>query len=167
MGPSVLQRTLAAFAFSLLVSAACAEPTDAQAGVTLGANEQLAAGATAIRRGDFDAGIRLTRRGLDAGSLPTAQRAAGEANLCAAYVSKEQPDEAIPHCDTALALDGRNWRAYTVRARAWLLKGKYARARLDNDAAAAINPDAEHVRMITGVLNEIEYTPRVVIEEHQ
>lgn len=136
-------------------------------GVVLGANRHLVAGAAAVRRGRFDEAIREITKGLETTGLDPAARAAGHANLCAAYVSKERPDDAIPHCDEALGIDDRSWRAYTIRARAYLLKGMYRRARLDNDAAAAIAPDAEHVRMIAGQLNEIELEPRVVIEEHE
>lgn len=149
----------------LLGSAVWAQPAGDRAGVVLGANKHLAGGAAALQRGHFDEAIRLTRQGLESAGLDALARAAGRANLCAAYVSKEQPDEAIPHCDESLRINSHNWRAYTIRARAYLLKGMYGKARLDNDAAAAISPDADHVRMIAGLLNEIQLEPRIVIEE--
>lgn len=152
----------------LLVAPGWAQPAEGvHSGVVIGANRHLSAGAAALKRGAFDEAIHLTSLGLESRALDTSARAAGHANLCAAYVSSQQLDAAIAHCDESLRLDGSNWRPYTIRARAYLLKGMYARARLDNDAAAAISPEADHVRMIAGLLNEIQLEGRIVIEEQQ
>lgn len=151
-----------------LVAPGWAQPAEGvHSGVVIGANKHLSAGATALKRGAFDEAIRLTKLGLESRALDASDRAAGHSNLCAAYVSKHELDTAIPHCDESLRLDSGNWRPYTIRARAYLLKGMYGQARLDNDAAAAISPDADHVRMIAGLLNEIQLEGRIVIEEQQ
>jgi tetratricopeptide (TPR) repeat protein len=133
--------------------------------IVVGGNEHLAAGADAIRAGAFDDGIRLTLLGLERG-VDRRNRAAGLANLCAAHVAKNEPDPAIPYCTESLRLNDRNWRAYTNRARAYFLKGMYSEAAADNEAAAALNPDAPHVRMIEGLLNERTLRPSVTTEEH-
>lgn len=153
-------------ALSLLTIGGFAQ-NGSQPGVVLGADKYLSAGAAALRQGRFDEAIRLTTHGLERSAIDPLDRAAGLANLCAAHVSKEEPDAAIPYCDESLRINDGNWRAYSVRARAYLLKGMYRQARIDNDAAAAISPDARHVRMIAGMLNEIMLEPRVTIEEHQ
>jgi hypothetical protein len=134
--------------------------------VTLGANEHLVAGSKAIRAGLFDDGIRLTLIGLDRAGLGVRDRAAGLANLCAGYVSKREPDQAIPYCDQSLQLDDRNWRVYTVRARAYFLKRMFDEAARDNDAAAAINPASAHVKELRGKLNEQRLRPQVILEDH-
>jgi tetratricopeptide (TPR) repeat protein len=134
--------------------------------VTLGANAQLVAGTEAIRAGEFDEGIRLTRIALERADLGVRDRAAGLANVCAAYVSKNEPDMGIPYCDRALQLDDGNWRVYTVRARAYLLKRMFGEALRDNDAAAAINPNSAHVKEIRGKLNEQLLRPQIVLEDH-
>lgn len=134
--------------------------------MTIGANEYLVAGSEMIRAGQFDDGIRLTLIGLERGNLGVRDRAAGLANLCAAYVSKNEPDAALPYCDRSLQLDGSNWRVYTARARAYLVKGMLAEAKRDNDAAAAINPNSAHVKEIRGKINEQLLRPQVILEDH-
>lgn len=133
--------------------------------VTVGANEYLAAGADAIRAGDYDDGIRLTSEGLKhAQSLHN--RAAGLANLCAAFASKHEADRAIDYCSRSLDIEPGNWKAYSIRSYAYFLKGMYVEATVDNDAAAAISPNAAHVKMVRGMLNEHRLRPQVVLEDH-
>ena len=132
----------------------------------LGAAKYLSAGADAIRDEEYDEGIRLTLLGLDLDAPNIRNRAAGLANLCAAHVSKLEPDKAIPYCNESLSLNSRSWQAYSNRSHAYLLKGMLSEATIDNDAAAAINPKAPHVRMIRETLNEIGLQPRATIEEH-
>lgn len=139
--------------------------TEATPHIMLGANEYLVAGAQAIIAGSYDEGIRLTLIGLER-APPPRDRAAGLANLCAAYVAKEEPDKAIPYCTESLGINPENWRVYTNRARAYLLKGMFAEAVRDNDAAFAINPNSAHVRMMRGMLNERTLKPEVILEEH-
>jgi len=136
-------------------------------GIVIGASEYLSAGADAIRAGLFDDGIRLTKIGLERDARTIRDRAAGLANLCAAYVAKGQPDDAIPYCTESLQLYGGNWRPYSNRSHAYFLKGMYSEAAIDNDAAAAISPNADHVKMIRGWLNERSLRPRVTMEERQ
>jgi tetratricopeptide (TPR) repeat protein len=134
--------------------------------VVLGVNEYLSAGADAIRAGQYDDGIRLTLMGLDRGVDGQRNRAAGLANLCAAHVAKKEPDKALPYCNESLSLNDGNWRAYSNRSHAHLLQGSYEQAANDNQAAAALNPNAAHVRMIREMLNERLLQPSVTIEEH-
>jgi tetratricopeptide (TPR) repeat protein len=155
-------------AVALFVGAPCgADELEGSAlRMTIGANEYLVAGSEAVRAGQFDDGIRLTLIGLERGNLGTRDRAAGLGNLCAAYVSKSEPDDALPYCDRSLQLDDRNWRVYTARARAYFLKGMFAEAKRDNDAAAAINPSSAHVKELRGKLNEQLLRPEVILEDH-
>lgn len=147
-------------------AAALADDEGSQRHLVLGGSKYLADGAAAIRSGDYDEGIRLNLLGLERDALAPFDRAAGLANLCAAHVAKDEPDAAIPYCDESLRINGRNWKAYSNRSHAYLLKGRYAEARLDNDAAAAISRNAPHVRMIAEALNELTLRPRITIEEH-
>jgi tetratricopeptide (TPR) repeat protein len=134
--------------------------------VVLGSDEYLAAGADAIRAGQFDDGIRLTLIGIERATSDR-NRAAGLANLCAAHVAKREPDRALPYCTESLALNDGNWRAYSNRSQAYFIKGMYAEAAKDNEAAAALAPSAAHVRMIRSMLNERMLQPSITIEEHQ
>ena len=56
---------------------------------------------------------------------------------------------------------------YSNRARAYFIKGMLREAAADNDAAAAIAPNAPHVKMMRGLLNERLLKPQVIVEEHQ
>jgi tetratricopeptide (TPR) repeat protein len=131
-----------------------------------GGNEYLMAGAEAIRAGQYDDGILLTKRGLERPTNPN-DRAAALSNLCAAHAAKREPDTAIGYCNESLALNERNWRAYSNRSYAYYLKGMYAEASADLEAAAAISPNARQVLQIRGMINEQSLRPSVTVEEHQ
>ena len=136
-------------------------------GVVIGASEYLTAGADAIRAGDFDEGIRLTTIGLQRQARTLRDRAAGLANLCAAHVAKEEPDEAIPFCDASIEIYDGNCRAFSNRSHAYLMKGMLEEAARDNAAAAKLRPNAAHVEMIRGMLNERNLTPSITMREHR
>jgi tetratricopeptide (TPR) repeat protein len=154
---------LSSLAASLFATAGWAQPESRS---VLGQeNQLLAEGATAMRAGRYEDGIRLTIRGLESESTSITVRAGALANLCAAYAAKGDPDTAIGHCDASLAINTRNWRAYSNRAFAYWLKGMYAEAALDIEAASAIAPDARQVREIRGLINERRLEPRVTMED--
>ena len=141
-------------------------PTDNRT-VLGGGNDMLAQGATAIRAGLYDDGIRLTNLGLERRDNTELDRAAALSNLCAAYAAKKVPDTAIRYCTESLAVNNRNWRAYSNRSYAYWLKGMYAEATFDLDAAAALSPNARQVQQIRGMINEAGLRPRITMEEHQ
>jgi tetratricopeptide (TPR) repeat protein len=132
-----------------------------------GGNRLLADGSMAISAGNYDEGIRLSLRGLEKEETNNQDRAAALSNICAAYAAKHVPDAAIRYCNESLAIDSRNWRAFSNRAYAYWLKGAYAEARFDVDAAAALSPKARQVAQIRGMLNEAGLTPTVTMEDHQ
>jgi tetratricopeptide (TPR) repeat protein len=130
------------------------------------ANEYLAAGAEAIRAGQYDDGIRLTKLGLDRPASPR-DRAAALSNLCAAHAAKKEPDTAIVYCTESLGINEANWRAYSNRAYAYYLKRQFAQADSDLDVALSINPNAKQMPQIRGLMNERRLRGRVTMEEHQ
>lgn len=145
-----------------------ADPTEGSTpGVVIGGSKYLQEGANAIRAGRYDDGIALTLYGLEHDLPSPRDRAAGLANLCAAHVAKGEPDKAIPYCNKSLELNDGNWKAYSNRSHAYFQKGMLAEAASDNAAAAAIAPNAAHVRMIRGLLNERRLKPRITMREHQ
>ena len=127
----------------------------------------LAAGADAIRAGRYEDGIRLTLQGLESETMSPRLRAAALANICAAHAANGAPDTALAFCAESLAIDERNWRAYSNRAFAYWLKEMYVEAAADIDAAAALAPDARQVREIRGLINEKTLLPRVTMENRQ
>lgn len=130
-------------------------------------NEFLSAGSFSIRMGQYDEGIRLTQLGLTRYQPTSADRAAAESNLCAAYAARGDPEVAIEHCTESLRLVGFNWRAYSNRSYAYFLLGQLSEATFDLDSAAAINPDARQVLQLRGMINERGLVPRVIMEDHQ
>jgi len=132
-----------------------------------GGNQLLSSGADAIRAGFYDEGIRLTSLGLERRDNTDRDRAAALSNLCAAYAAKREPDTAIEHCTESLAVNPSNWRAFSNRAYAYWLKGMFAEASVDLNAAAALSPRAEQVAQIRAMINEATLRPRITLEEHQ
>jgi tetratricopeptide (TPR) repeat protein len=130
------------------------------------ANEYLSAGAEAIRAGQYDDGIRLTKLGLDRPASPR-DRAAALSNLCAAHAAKNEPDTAIGYCTESLVINEANWRAYSNRAYAYYLKRQFEAADSDLDVALSINPNAKQMPQIRGMMNERRLRGRVTMEEHQ
>lgn len=131
-----------------------------------GGNAYLAAGAEAIRAGQYDDGIRLTNLGLQR-SPSDHERAAALSNLCAAHAAKGEPDLAIKFCTESIAINENSWRPYSNRSYAFYLKGLYAQAQADLKVAATLSPEARQVQQIRGMINERNLRPRVIMEEHQ
>lgn len=129
-------------------------------------NEYLSAGAEAIRLGQYDEGIRLTKLGLERFATPR-DKAAALSNLCAAHAAKKEPDAAIPYCTESLTINDANWRAYSNRAYALYLKREFDQADADLDIALSINPNAKQMPQIRGMMNERRLRGRVTMEEHQ
>ena len=165
---------LCGFASCLTLGAALGQPRvheltqeQADSRTVLGVvNEYLAAGAEAIRSGQYDDGIRLTKLGLDRPASPR-DRAAALSNLCAAHAAKNEPDTAIGYCTDSLVINDANWRAYSNRAYAYYLKRQFEQADADLDIALAINPNAKQMPQIRGMMNERRLRGRVTMEEHQ
>lgn len=161
----------AVLAAACFAAGACfAQDEDPQADnrIVLGeGNPLLLAGAQALRFGEYDEGIRLTRLGLERAGTTDHDRAAGLSNLCAAHAAKHEPDTAIEYCNQSLALNAHNWHAYSNRSFAYWLKGMYSEATFDLDTAAALAPNARQVKQIRGLINEATLTPRVTTEDHQ
>ena len=154
------------FAGYLVATTVCAQQADNRS-IIGGGNEFLSAGSFAIRVGQYDEGIRLTHLGLTRYQPNTSDRTAALSNLCAAHAAKGEPDIAIPFCEESLSMSSRNWRAYCNRAYAYFLKGMLSEATFDLDSAAALNPNAEQVIQLRGMINEVGLRPRVIVEDHQ
>jgi tetratricopeptide (TPR) repeat protein len=151
----------------LAVSATAAWAQTGDNRTILGAgNEYLSAGAFALLSGRYEEGIRLTELGLTRYAPRPEDRALALSNLCAAHAALNQPDVAIRYCSESLALNSHNWRAFNNRSYAYTLKNMYSEAMFDIDAAAALNPDANQVIRIKGMINERTLQPRIIIEDH-
>jgi tetratricopeptide (TPR) repeat protein len=144
------------------------DPTkeNAEARSILGvANPYFTQASEALRTGNYQEGIRLTKEGLERPSSKH-DRAMALSNLCAAYAATRQPDLAIAACTESLALLDSNWHAYSNRSYAYYLKAEYAKADTDLQTAIAINPEARQVAAIRGMINERTLRPSITVEEH-
>ena len=113
--------------------------------VLLGADPQLADGATALSIGNYGEGIRLTERGLKA---PPARdnRSGAMSNLCAGFAGTQDYDRALTHCSAALEIDDSNWQAYNNRALANFRLGDLEAAQKDIDRGLELNPESRELR---------------------
>lgn len=126
--------------------------TDNAAKTVLGSvNQDLSEGADALKAGDAELGIQLTRRGLEMASSRR-EKQAGLSNLCAGYVMIEDYRTALAYCDEALADNYRNWRALSNRALIYVKTGRYDEAKDDLDVAQGMAPNALVLKTVRGML---------------
>jgi tetratricopeptide (TPR) repeat protein len=116
-------------------------------------NPLLVDGALALEAGKADEGIRLTLEGLKFPSPPH-DTAAAHANLCAGYALLHQWDEALAHCNTAIALDQGNWRAYNNRAAVFTARGLYDQAIADVQSGLKLAPDSVTLQKSLKIIRE-------------
>lgn len=130
-------------------------------------NELLTVGSQAMLAGRWEDGIRLTLQGLERPGLNAHMRASALSNLCGGYAALEQPDRAIEICTESIALNDRNWRAWSNRSYAYWLKREYDLAGEDLQRAMSINDRARQLGRIRGMLNEVGLEPRILMEDRQ
>ena len=141
----------------------------AQAKTVIGpTNPNLADGAQALRLGNAEEGVRLTRLGL-AVAHGQRERQAALANLCAGYVLLGQFDTALTYCDTALEENERNWRAYNNRALAYVELKRFEEAEADITRGLELQPNAWSLKVVKGMLlDETQpVAPNIVIDDRQ
>jgi tetratricopeptide (TPR) repeat protein len=105
------------------------------------ANEQLVAGAEALRNRLYRKGVELTLSGLEQINLPR-DIAAALSNLCAGYVGLKEFALALKSCDESLELDPRNWRTWNNRAAAHLGQGQHDAAIMDVQEGLQLAPQS-------------------------
>ena len=144
--------SLALMMLSMLLLQASEPTTENTAKTVLGSvNPDLTAGADALKAGDAELGIQLTRRGLEFASSRR-ERQAALSNLCAGYVMIEDYRTALAYCDEALADNSRNWRALSNRALIYVKTGRYEDAKADLDVAQGMAPNAVVLKTVRGML---------------
>jgi tetratricopeptide (TPR) repeat protein len=112
----------------------------AQSATVIGSpNQLLTDGARAMEAGRFEEGLRLTLAGLELPTQP-ANAAAAHSNVCAAYTFLKRYDEALTHCNRALALDSTNWRTYNNRAAVFVGLKQFDLAITDVNVGLGIAP---------------------------
>jgi tetratricopeptide (TPR) repeat protein len=151
---------LAALASALVCTDTLAEaPPPTGSRTVLGHNAMLADGSLALLNRQWEKGIDLTVMGLkDPASKE--DRAAGYANLCAAYIALKQYERALENCDQSLAITNTNWRAWQNRAAANLQLGRIDDSLRDLERGLAINPSAPALQETLAIAREREKLQR-------
>ena len=131
-------------------------------------NPSLTDGARALLDGNAEKGVELTKHGL-AVAQGRRERQAALSNLCAGYLMLEQYETAIEYCDTALAENENNWRAFCNRALINIELGRYDAAKADLDRSEALAPYARSVKEVRGILlDKTEpVQPTIVIDDRR
>ena len=157
----------------LLASLAQAQTPASQSGavaktVVGPGNTDLADGATALRVGNAEDGVRLTERGLMSASSRR-ERVAGYSNLCAGLAMLERLDEALEACNRALELDDRHWRGYSNRALVYLKQERYPEAERDISVGEALNPNARTLKTLRAMYRDAvdPVAPSIIIDDRR
>lgn len=151
------------------VVALAAGQDDGQIRTVIGpSNIDLAEGATALRAGNAEDGVRLTERGLKTATNDR-ERVAGYSNLCAGLIMLERFDDALDACNRALEIDDGHWRGYSNRALAYVKLKRYAEARHDIATSEAINPNARSTKVIKAMLLDATdpVAPSITIDDRR
>ncbi|MFK8015803.1 MAG: hypothetical protein AB8G17_10220 [Gammaproteobacteria bacterium] len=139
------------------------EPTARQ--VIGPSNPDLVDGASQLKFGDPELGIRLTQRAL-LSAADIKEQYTAYSNLCAGYILVRKLDEAIRYCDLALKLNERSHQALSNRALARFYQDDFVRARDDVDAGLAVAPYSRSLKrvgqMIEDKVNPV--APMITIE---
>ena len=107
----------------------------------------------------WEKGIHLTLIGLKE-AVSNDDRAAGYANLCAAYIALKQYERALENCDRSIAIAETNWRAWQNRAAAKLKLGRIDDSMRDIERGLAINPKAQALQETLEIAREWEKLQR-------
>jgi tetratricopeptide (TPR) repeat protein len=157
----------------LLASLAQAQTPASQSGavaktVVGPGNTDLADGATALRVGNAEDGVRLTERGLMSASSRR-ERVAGYSNLCAGLAMLERLDEALEACNRALELDDRHWRGYSNRALVYLKQERYPEAERDISVGEELNPNARTLKTLRAMYRDAvdPVAPSIIIDDRR
>ncbi len=151
---------LTALASALLFQNTLAEaPPPPGSSTVIGRSSMLAEGSVALANGQWQKGIHLTSMGLQE-PVSNEDRAAGYANLCAAYIALKQYERALENCDQSIAISQTNWRAWQNRAAVNLKLGRIEASMRDIERGLAINPDAAALQETLAIVREREKLQR-------
>ena len=114
-------------------------------------NVPLAEGATALNMGDAEEGVRLSLRGLEM-AQGTRELKIAHSNLCAGYLLLDKPRVALKHCDEAIAIDPRFWRAYNNRALVYLRLDRFEESEADVAKGQSLRPSSVKLKETRGLL---------------
>ncbi len=111
-------------------------------------------GAKALMFEQADEGVRLTLLGLKSAS-GRAEFQMAHANLCAGYLLKNEPENALKHCNAVLQEDEKHWRTYNNRALVYMRLKRYDDAEADIRRGQALRPDSTNLKIVKGMYLDV------------
>lgn len=125
-------------------------------------NTDLQDGAGALKAGNAEDGIELTRAGLK-NARSTLEVRTAFANLCAGYLMLEELDQALLYCNESLAIHDRNWRVYNNRALIYVLQRRFDDAEADLAKCEELRPDSRQTKVVRQMLRQAKNPVEPVI----
>ena len=131
-------------------------------------NVALQDGADALRSGDAEEGIRLTRLGLSQ-ATSSGERETGKSNLCAGYAMLGQYEIGLPYCNEVLEENARNWRARSNRALIYIKLRRFAEANEDLLVGEEVSPNAATLQAVRNMYLDATdpVAPSVVVDDRR
>lgn len=131
-------------------------------------NIDLHEGAELLKSGAAEEGLRRTLAGLEYAVSPR-DKVAGMSNACAGYLMLDKPEDALPWCDQALAIQDEHWRALTNRALAYIKLGRFEDSEADISLAEQLAPNARSVKLVRSLLLDATdpVTPHIVVDDRR
>ena len=129
-------------------------------------NPPLADGASALKAGRAEDGVRLTLLGLEQATSPREEEAA-LSNLCAGYIMLERYDEAMRYCELLLARNDQNWRGYNNRAVIYIKTEQWEKADRDLERGEALRPNAHTLKVARAMYMDAVHpvSPEVIVDD--
>ena len=131
-------------------------------------NVPLQDGASALRAGDADEGVRLTLLGL-AQARSSRERITANSNLCAGYTLLGRYEVGLRYCNEALAENDQHWRARSNRALIYVKLRRFAEADEDLQVGEKLAPNSNTLqavrKMYLDATNPV--APSVVIDDRR
>ena len=114
-------------------------------------NVPLADGADRLNAGDAELGVKLTLQGLKIAQGNRELKMA-HSNLCAGYLMMDKPRTALEHCNEALAIDPKFWRAYNNRALVYMRLERFEESEADVARGQSSRPSSNKLKETRGLL---------------
>ena len=131
-------------------------------------NVALQDGANALRAGDAQEGVRLTKIGLSQ-ARTSRERQTANSNLCAGYALLGEYKMGLPYCDDVLEENDRHWRARSNRALIYIKLRRFEEANQDLIVGEKVSPNSNTLqavrKMYLDATNPV--APSVVIDDRR
>ena len=163
--PTVCSKLLTVFCALLVPTVALCQGSRAVFGPS---NIDLYEGAQLLEDGEAEQGLQRTLKGLEYAET-SKEKASGMSNACAGYLMLGRPEDALPWCDRALAIQERHWRSLTKRAMAYLKLGQLEECESDISLAEELAPASRIVKRVRALLLDATdpVAPHIIVDDRR